>query len=338
MSHHNQDATASQFLSGHANSGGPAFFDNFIRNLPPVFRVLRVKHQVVSEKKQQYEVFVSLYHAKAQINAHAHYSQIDTQLKPGSLVKIRWPKRLLNVDGSFRVERLQVLQEPEASYNLFDTVPEQTAGGDALLNRARALEKLMSVDHRLLINHLFWPRSRLGRFLIGPASLSGHHNDQHGNFRHAIEVAELALRLQEHRPVAAPSLLITAALLHDAGKADEYVLATNHRYSSMSERGTLLGHKTTILEWVAVANERMKQKLTRSHYEALLHALSAVSGAPEWTGCRVPMSREAVLVNMADRVSSHEDLFVQNQSPEDGFGTFHKHLGRKPYAIREAVL
>ena len=310
--------------------------DTFRDTLPAVFRVLRVRQRLLSGKNQ-YRVLVSLYHAKHQINVHACYPQYDNQLIPGALVKIRWPKRIISIDGSLRVDRLMVLQEAESSYQLFDTIPSHYAGGDEIMRRARALAQRLSDTHHLLLNHVFWNRGRLGRFLKGPSSLGGHHREIHGNFHHAVEVAELAIGLQKELPVAAPSLMITAALLHDAGKADEYELDQRSGYASMSPRGTLIGHRTTLLEWVAVAHDRMNEKLSKSHYEALVHALSAVSGAPEWTGCRVPMSREAFLVNTADRVSSHADLLNRHAPKNEGFGTPHKHLKRLPFQVKEAA-
>ena len=310
--------------------------DTFRANLPAVFRVLCVRQRLLPGKNQ-YQVLVSLYHAKYQINVHACYPQYDNQLIPGALVKIRWPNRMISIDGCLRVDRLVVLQEAEASYQLFDTIPPRYAGGEELMRRARGLGERLSETHHLLLNHVFWNRGRLGRFLKGPSSLGGHHREPHGNFRHAVEVAELAIGLQKDLPVTAPSLMITAALLHDAGKADEYEFDQRCGYASMSSRGTLIGHRSTLLEWVAVAHDRMKQKLSKSHYEALVHALSAVSGAPEWTGCRVPMSREAFLVNTADRVSSHGDLLNQHAPANEGFGTPHKHLKRLPFQVKEAA-
>lgn len=310
--------------------------EGFIKNLPPVFRVQRVTQRAI-HGNGQFGVLVCLYHATAEIKVHARYQQFDTQLKPGCLVKIRWAKKHVTVNGSISIDRLIVLQEPESSYALFDTIPECYAGSNELMSRARALEKRMNETHRLLLNHVFWQHERLDRFLKGPSSLSGHHNDCHGNFRHTVEVAELALGLQEVIPVAAPSLLITACLLHDAGKADEYTFPRGSKYGRLSERGILMGHRTTVLEWVAVAHDRMNQKLPKTHYEALIHALAAVSSAPEWTGCRAPTSREAFLVNAADRASSQADLFMRNAPAEEGFGTYHKHLGRQPFLIKEAV-
>jgi len=310
--------------------------DTFRSNLPAVFRVMRVRQRMLPGK-DQYEVLVSLFHAKIQVNVHASYPQYDSQLIPGALVKIRWPSRMISINGCLRVERLVVLQEPEASYQLFDTIPPRYAGGDEIMRRARVLAQRMNETHHLLLNQVFWNRARLGRFLKGPGSLGGHHSERHGNFRHAVEVAELVLGMQAEQPVAAPSLMITAALLHDAGKADEYEFDRRSGYASMSTRGTLIGHRATVLEWVAVAHDRMKPRLSQSLYEALIHALSAVNGAPEWTGCRIPMSREAFLINMADRVSSQADLFKRHAPENEGFGRPHKHFKRLPFQIKEAA-
>jgi 3'-5' exoribonuclease len=100
----------------------------------------------------------------------------------------------------------------------------------------------------------------------------------------------------------------------------------------MSERGVLIGHRHTILEWIAAARARERIIIPETHYLALLHALTAGKGA-EWLGIREPVSIEALLLSTADRLSGQIDLVDRMAPNQPGFGEYHKHLKGKPYVI-----
>lgn len=102
----------------------------------------------------------------------------------------------------------------------------------------------------------------------------------------------------------------------------------------MSARGALLGHKLTVLEWIVEARAKCRVVLQEAHYLALLHALTAVKGAPDWMGLREPVSLEASILSMADRLSGQRDLIGSFAPEGDGFGEYHKHLRGRPYVVR----
>jgi 3'-5' exoribonuclease len=137
------------------------------------------------------------------------------------------------------------------SLNLFATVLPGWVRDPSLLKPAAKLWNALPPPYRHLLNALIWDTNRFHRFVMGPSSLSGHHNDREGNLRHSVEVAERALALAAGDPVVCEEALILGALLHDAGKADEYRLA--NRRLVLSDRGRLIGHRTTVIEWIAAA-------------------------------------------------------------------------------------
>lgn len=200
--------------------------------------------------------------------------------------------------------------------------------------RAAALWEGLSRPFRHLVNAVFWDGKRFHRFLSGPSSLNGHHGEAGGNFRHAVEVAEACLRLAAGTDRICKPLLIAAALLHDAGKADEYRLDANRQGLMMSPRGVLVGHRHTILEWIAVARATQRVILPEGHYLGLVHALSAAKGV-EWLGIRAPLSAEAAILASADRVSGHVELVRQADPDASGFGAYHPHLKGRPFVLAE---
>jgi 3'-5' exoribonuclease len=167
---------------------------------------------------------------------------------------------------------------------------------------------------------------------MGPSSLQGHHNDWNGNFRHSVEVAEHAAMLGNRCPRANPALLVAAALLHDAAKADEYRYDRTRSRFNLSERGELIGHRDTLIEWLAVARAMARVTIANELYLSLIHVINATR-APSWVGLRDPRCIEAEILSMADRLSGQDDVHRQCV-PEDGssgFGRYHPQMKHRSY-------
>jgi 3'-5' exoribonuclease len=101
----------------------------------------------------------------------------------------------------------------------------------------------------------------------------------------------------------------------------------------MTDRGKLLGHKITVIEWIAQAKAKFNLLMPEDHYMALLHCLTCSPSAPEWLGIRKPAMIEAMLLSCMDRLSGTEELMQRCASNRDGWGTYHAHLNGKPYRI-----
>lgn len=316
-------------------SSDPAVSDPVPNLLPPFFRVVSLTRLPAKHSGKVYTEAV-LHHQKSALRVFWVAPHVDITVKAGSLVGIRWPGKVMAVDGALHVSRLVAMTRPEASVNLFDTVPSSWVKAGDLVTRASCLWSQLSYPFQQLVNALLWEGGRFQRYLTGPSSLNGHHNEVNGNFRHAVETAEQALLLANGHPQVSRSVLITAALLHDAGKADEYRLSPYQAGYVMSERGILVGHRHTILEWLAVARASHRVNMPEAHYLALLHALTAAKGG-EWLGIREPVSLEATLLSAADRWSGQADLFRQMAPKAGGFGRYHKHLKGRPYVVAEPV-
>lgn len=293
---------------------------------PDIYRVARIEREVVATG---YRMTADLFHANANPRVTWTVRHPDTRLKAGVLVKPIQMKATAGGNGSLTIHHLMVLERPEAGLNLFETVPATWVGDHDLLVRAGVLWDTLPAHLQGLFNTVFWEGGRFRRFCQGQSSLHGHHDGLSGNLRHSVEVAEAVLCLLPLYEGAHSGIAVLAALLHDAGKADEYQPAGSGM--RMSDLGKLWGHKTTVTTWLAVARDRLRRGVPDAHYQSLVHALTAVPGAPAWMGLREPATPEAMLLSTADRLSGHADLMNRCMRSDGGWGVAHPHLKALPF-------
>lgn len=137
-----------------------------------------------------------------------------------------------------------------------------------------------------------------GRFKLAPAAKNIHHAYLGGLLEHSVSVARLLDRICAHYDGLCldRDLLITAALLHDIGKIDEY------RYDLVidySDSGRLIGHM--VLGWEIVQTMIRDLANFPAQDEVLLnHLILSHHGEADFGAVRLPMTREAFLLHYAD--------------------------------------
>ncbi|WP_196802041.1 HD domain-containing protein [Thioalkalivibrio sp. ALE11] len=250
-----------------------------------------------------------------------------TLVRPFSVTRER-------ADSQIRIGGVSVLQRPEPQLDLFRTIPPSWNIHEGWLARFARLVDELPATYRSLINAIFWNSDRLYRFCLAPASIANHHAYRQGLLQHTVEVAENTLRLCAGTPDADRNLALLAALLHDAGKADEYELDSHRKSWRLTDRGKLIGHDNTLVEWISAAVAIPNVDLPEEVYVALLNLLTARRGAPDWVGLRQPAMIEADIVSKADSLSGQAELHARHRNPAGGWGRKHPHMRSSPYSLR----
>jgi len=237
-----------------------------------------------------------LCHGEESIKVSWNSTQVDCRLKRGCYVVIRGEKRkALDDSNSLPITRLDILDKPVPSIKPFAMVPASWVCDRDLVQRATTLWDQMSRPFQHLVSAVLWDAGRFYRFVTGPASPTDYSCS---NFRHAVDTAERVASLAQGLPDVSQSVVIAAALLHDAGKADDFRLSPEGGGYVLSDRGLWVGHRHTILEWLAVA--RIRVIVPDAQYLALLHALLA---AQDVCGHGAMKSTEAIMLSVADRMA-----------------------------------
>jgi 3'-5' exoribonuclease len=132
-------------------------------------------------------------------------------------------------------------------------------GGDPALFLPRAYRDLDELDgffehlarevydrrYRALLDGLLSDGSLRAELRRAPCTRAGHHGYLGGLLEHTVAVATLAQELCQLHPRLNSDLLLTAALLHDLGRTQEFTYGAEF---GLTEQGRLLGHVTIGLQ------------------------------------------------------------------------------------------
>lgn len=298
-------------------------------SMPRIYRLMDVTHVAINDHTFRYTA--TLYHRHLSPRVTWTGQSMDARIQLLALVSIRFKRLVVAPDGALQISTLLPADTPDEHTNLFDTVPPPLVTDPNLMIRGRALVNQLPRQFKRLFNAIFWESERFLWFVVGPVSLAGQYTKINDNLRRSIEVAESALRIAAGHRQVFPALIILGSLLRDSGKAEHYRLTSVHDRFVFTERGRLIGHRLTAVEWLTTAITRSGIEIPKSHRSALMHILSAAPGAPEWLGLCEPQSLEASIIAMADRWLDHDaDGYGEDGSGGAGLQPYRTNVLRLP--------
>ncbi len=248
--------------------------------------------------------------------------------KAGAVVYVRGRSQLWN--GALQVT-IEHLAPVEASrVNPADFLPASARPIDVMLRELQAI--IATVTHpglHALLTSVF-DQERLRDFARVPAGINVHHAYLGGLLEHTLEVVKLCQAPMEIHPEINGDLLITAALLHDVCKTEEYRVHTSFEYT---DTAGLIGH-------LVLADGLITQKaagipsLPPGLLLELRHILLSHHGKREWQSPQEPKTLEAIALHLADYTSAQLQMYSTAIRSADGsshWTSFHKLLERKLY-------
>lgn len=254
---------------------------NNVNQLPKIYRIMFIGYEQVNEKCIRY--IATLYHAKATIRVCWSGSNSDLCLKSGELVSIRWNVITLCEEGSIKINRLVSMDQPEPWLNLFHTVPYEWVKDRGLIAQSTKLMDELPRTHRLLFNAIFWGGQRFYRYCTVPTYVEGRYAMGNGILYSTAEVVQARLDNCDTDELVNKGVSLLAGFLLESGKADQYSLTATGDWT-LSDRGKLLGHLVTAIEWIAQAKTKYQILIPESQYMALLHCLTAFPKVGDWYG------------------------------------------------------
>jgi len=257
---------------------------------------------------------------------HAH---ANAELQPGQLVQpLALPETYAVVPA------FQVL----AKASLMATIPQQWGVNANHLERVNHYWSQWPEMLRTWFNALFWREpERLRGFLTAPASLKHHHARPGGLIEHSLDCVDRVLAQAQGDTTVNQHVLSFVALLHDVGKAQEYLSSPSGYGVKLSLRGELIGHKLSCLEWLATARAQCGMTIPENLAMPVYHAITA-SHAPDYVGLRSPRTPEAFYLSSVDQLSGVASLFADHANPQGGLGRPIPFLRGRPYTLDHSIL
>lgn len=232
---------------------------------------------------------------------HPH-SQAAPKLTAGSFARVHGQVGIWRDLPQVVADRIEVL-DPEA---------EGLNPADYAQASAREPENMLFELERILdenLRHKPWrklARSVLSdpvireRLLSAPGGKSIHHAYIGGLLEHTLGVLRLCLAFCELYEDLDKELLITAALLHDLGKAWEYAPGP---VREVTDEGRLLGHIHIGFEVLEPLFAKVKD-LEPELLMHLKHVILSHHGQYEYGSAKLPMTAEALALHFADNLDS----------------------------------
>ncbi len=155
-----------------------------------------------------------------------------------------------------------------------------------------------------LVSHFMSDKELYNDFTTAPGAVSLHHAYLGGLAHHTLGVMKVCLDFASRYPDLNKDLLIVAALFHDIGKTKENNWSISF---GRTAEGDLLGH---IIQGVQILKSMLEDvKLEKEIRLNLEHCMVSHHGYYEYGSPKLPMTREALALHLADYADSHFDEY-----------------------------
>lgn len=147
------------------------------------------------------------------------------------------------------------------------------------------------------------------KFISYPAAKSMHHDFYSGLIYHTTTMLKVAQRLVEIYPILNKDLLYCGIILHDLGKTVEFdgPIATNY-----TVEGELIGHISIMCSEISVISHKLG--IEGEEIILLKHMVLAHHGKYEFGSPKLPMLKEAEILNFIDNIDARMQMFEKNLS------------------------
>lgn len=229
---------------------------------------------------------------------------------------------IITFAGALQLNIKRVRKAREGEYRPSDYLPVSSQNVEEMY--AELLAYVRSVKNpwlsQLLDGWFVKDAEFIKAFKFSSAAKTVHHGFVGGLLEHTLSVTKLCAYYTKSYPFLNRDLLITAALLHDAGKTRELSPFPVNDYT---DNGQLLGHIMMGAEMVHDAAKGIPGFPPRLESE-LKHCILAHHGELEYGSPKKPALAEAMALNLADntdaRMETLREVFLDAGDKKDWLG------------------
>ena len=245
--------------------------------------------------------------------------------------------KVQNFQGSLQVILTHIERAEDKQVDTADFLPQAAVPIATLTAKLRGfLLNLRDPHLRALGEVLLMDDALLAAYAKAPAGVKLHHATVGGLLEHSVTMMEIAEKLVPFYPGVDRDLAVVGAFLHDAGKTRELAYARAFGYT---DEGQLIGHISIGLEIVdeklRAAAELLGEPFPRELAVRIKHMVVSHHGTLEYGSPKVPMTPEAMLLNLIDTLDTRMHMVLRDLREDRGNATawtpYNPSLGRRLY-------
>jgi 3'-5' exoribonuclease len=239
--------------------------------------------------------------------------------------------------GSMQVIATQISRALASEVDPEDFLPLVPVDIDRLAARLRDLLRGMKNHHlRSLAECFLIDDAFMRKFTHAPAGVKNHHAYHGGLLDHVVNLMETTARVAPLYPNLDGDVLLMGAFVHDMGKIDEL---SYERGLSYSDEGQLIGHLVMAVgmleQKVREAEQLSGEPMPKELILRLKHMIVSHHGEYEFGSPKLPMTLEAVALNLLDNLDAKLHSFQQQMQDdpnvESPWTQYNPQIGRKLY-------
>ena len=221
--------------------------------------------------------------------------ECDQDFSVNDVVRVRARVERYQDKLQLNISDIERVDPEEVDPTLF--LPTSPQNVDELWQQFEDLAKQVKNQHlQRLLQSFLSDRTFVEQMKQAPAAKSMHHAYLGGLLEHTVSVTRLLGRICDHYPRLDRDLLVTAAILHDIGKLEEFSYKLHVDYT---DAGRLLGH-------VVLGVQRVQEKIYKLEgfpptlSLTLQHLMVSHHGEYEFGAPKRPKTMEAFALHYAD--------------------------------------
>lgn len=258
---------------------------------------------------------------------------MDDALRPGDLVSVA--ARVTEYQGKAQLEASEIAAVDAGAAEAKDFLPSTYRDVEELKGFLRFhIDSVHDRDYSALLRAFFGDAEFFEAFTTAPAAKVYHHAYLGGLMEHTVGVVDLCDFVGQQYGRVDRDLLVTAALLHDAGKTRELAYETTIDFT---DAGRFLGH---VIQGVTLVSERAKEvpSFPETKLQQLLHCIVSHHGELEWGSPKRPKTIEALILHHVDNLDAKVKGFLEIvEGSRDAAWTDLRNLFRRPLHVPRAV-
>ncbi len=221
-------------------------------------------------------------------------------LGPEQAVHIRAAAQVFGDQVQLNIEDMEFVRYEEIDLSQF--LPASSVPPEELHQNLLAFlqQNISHAPLRKLARKILAQEDIRNSLLKAPAAKSIHHAYMGGLLEHTLSVCRICFRICDEYPDLDRDILLTAAALHDLGKAREISPGASRSYS---DQGRLLGHILLGLDMMEPFLARAKD-LDPGLVLHLKHIIISHHGELEFGSPKRPKTKEAFVLHFADNLDA----------------------------------